>query len=142
MKFLLCTLAFLGAVSSQASGSCPFPFGTENFAVKVQEAIASKKTCGEASDLAIACARGSSMDSQFVSAAMVPCEQRINAASSEVQKIVSSTSDLCTKKYAKSQGTLAISERAFCRLSVAQMYDDLLSDADDVDAEAGIENLE
>jgi hypothetical protein len=105
---------------------CPVKFGTEGFSDQVNKAIEAQKTCQEASSVTEACAMGSRMDAGFVASALKICNKRIDHANSKTQKLMAATVQLCVKKYAKSEGTIAISSRAFCSLSVARLFDELL----------------
>lgn len=128
MKKLLVIGLLLAGINSYGS-ECPVEFGSDNYLDDVQKIIKTKKSCSEASEIVEACAMGSSMDVQFVSAALNQCSKRINGSTS-VKALAKTSNELCIKKYKKSEGTLAMSARAFCQLEVAKLFDNLLSPAE------------
>ncbi len=128
MKNLFALMALLLSFNGFAV-ECPVQFGTDDYMDKVMAAIESQTTCRDASAMTEACAMGSSMDVQFVSSALKLCSKRVNR-SATVKKAVESANRLCTKKYAKSEGTLAMSARSFCLLEITELYDGLLSPAE------------
>ena len=129
MKKYLIMISALFSIGAFAEIECPIKFGSDDYMEKVSTIIESKKTCYEASQITQSCAMGSSMDVHFVNSALKICSKRIHL-SAFAQKSVDSANRLCIKKYAKSEGTLAMSARAFCLLEVTKLYDDLLAPAD------------
>jgi len=125
MKKVLIMMVILVSMNSYG-GECPIAFGNDDYMDKVLTAIESKKSCTEENEITEACAMGSSMDVQFVNSALKQCTKRVNR-SATVKKAVYDASNLCTKKYARSSGTLAMSARAFCQLEVTMLYDNLLA---------------
>jgi hypothetical protein len=129
MKNFLMVLSVFVSLNSFAAIDCPVNFESPNYAEKVQQLIESKKDCTGATEITEACAMGSSMDVQFVHSALRRCTKRINRSES-VKKAVDSANVLCSKKFSKSEGTFAMSARAFCQLDVAKLYDNLLTPAE------------
>jgi len=117
------------SINAMAETECPIKFGSNQYTDNVIAAIESKRSCSEASTIAEACAMGSSMDVQFVSSALKMCSKRINR-SATIKRVVDSANGLCIRKFSKSEGTLAVSARAFCQLDVTKLYDDLLAPAE------------
>lgn len=122
-------IAFILISMNAYTMECPVQFGVDDYIEKVSTAIETQNTCYEASEVTAACAMGSSADVQLVKSALKQCSKRIKRSAS-VKDAVKTANRLCIKKFAKSQGTVASSARAFCQLEVAKLYDALLTPAE------------
>jgi hypothetical protein len=128
-RFLLLASFFASAASAK---DCPVKFGDELFLDKVGAAIHATKTCGEAGELAQACALGASGDVATAVTAERKCGLDFwTKLTPDEKKHYNSLQAKCDAKYAGRDGTIYISAAAFCRLSVARFYSDLYTQPDD-----------
>ena len=127
-KTLLCTSALIlcSALSSVSfADECPVKDTMDG--EKIISTIAAAKSCYEASTVAESCAWGSSMDVQFVGAALKTCEKDFTKISKSNRAMYNALVSDCGKKYAKQQGTMYVSMTAFCSLSVAKTFSGIFS---------------
>lgn len=119
---------FLMNVSSVvfAQTDCPIIFGNDDYQEKVQAKIEKSKICQEAKELAESCGVGTSLDIQIVESALKVCNKKILKSGSVNINLFKSTTELCDKKYAHSEGSLANSAHSYCTLNVAELFDQLL----------------
>jgi hypothetical protein len=127
--FFLSALLFASTASAK---DCPVTFGDEMFLDKVATAIHAAKSCGEAGELAQACALGASGDVSTAVTAERKCGLDFwTKLTPEEKKHYNGLQAKCDAKYAGRDGTIYISAAAFCRLSVARLYSDLYTQPDD-----------
>lgn len=98
-----------------------------NDPVTFTKAISESSSCYLASKLAEACAWGSSLDVQTVSAAYGVCEGELNSYKPEKKLLglLSTMKDVCNDKYLNMDGTLYRSMNSYCHLSAIQWVVDL-----------------
>jgi len=79
-------------------------------------------SCYSASQLASACAYGSSMDVQTAGTAYGVCATELEKEnpSSELSGLLANMKSLCNKKYENAQGTMYRSMNSFCHLSAIE----------------------
>ncbi len=121
-------VTFLVTTGAYAAG-CPVSHEDVDYQEKVTQLIETASSCENASQIAVSCAWGSNIDLIFVQEAQQKCVSRINAHTS-VKALVSSSNQLCEKKFSGISGSLANSSRAFCFLDVSRFFDKLLSPAE------------
>ncbi len=129
-SFLLAAIALCTIFSAHAMDKCPVQFGTDDYLGKVADLITNSSSCYEASSIADACALGASGDVYTVSAAINRCKKDIPKMSAKDQATHDSLMQKCNDKYAHMEGTLYRSMNVFCQLSVAKLYNELLTPAD------------
>lgn len=127
LTFTLLSVSLFTSFSANALDACPVEFGNDNYLEKVAELATNAGSCWEASEVVEACALGASGDVFTVGAAIGRCEKDIPAMSRKDKKNYSYLKEKCNAKYDKMDGTMYRSMNAFCHLSVAKLYVDLLS---------------
>ncbi len=91
---------------------------------KVEAAIKRAHSCGQAADIAKACAWGSTIDLQFVEAAAPVCSGSVSLSAAD-KALHDKLVDACTTKYEDLGGTLALSVTAFCGLDIDVVFANL-----------------
>ncbi len=86
----------------------------------IREAIEQAGYCSNAVNIAKACAFGSSIDAQFVGAAIGVCSQSFDDMPASVDADYLALLERCDAKYQNEEGTISIA--AFCQLEVASMF--------------------
>ena len=126
MKSLLTLSAVLFSVSAFSMDNCPVAFNNPNFIDTVISLTAKTSNCDEAAELVSACALGTNADVEIVGAAIKRCEKGVvmNKTDKSVYTFLNSK---CSNKYASKEGSMYSSFTAFCKLSVTNLFTNLLS---------------
>lgn len=111
------------AASHAAAKECPVKNAGPEYLETVAKLI-DGKSCSEANNLALACALGASGDRVIVGAAITVCKKSF-AKHKEDTALFTKLVKRCAATYAKRDGTMAISEAAFCELSAATFFNQL-----------------
>lgn len=112
------TIMFSGSVLAQ--DACPFGYGSDKAFDALAKALSGAKSCGEAVKTMDECEWGSSADTQFAAIVVGKCEKSFFPGLSEAAKAnYEEEMQLCAYRYAKAEGTLAMSEAALCQVYVA-----------------------
>jgi hypothetical protein len=101
--------------------SCP----VESDPDKIEAAISKASSCGNAADLAGACAWGSSIDTQFAAAAGAVCAAETGELSAADAALHGQLTDACNALYTEGSGTLQLSVAAMCRLQIDVVFSTL-----------------
>jgi hypothetical protein len=113
-----------------AMDQCPVELGSNDYLEKVAKVITDADSCYAASDLAEACALGSSGDVYTVGAAIARCKKDMPVMSKDDAKMYKALNKKCGAKYSKLDGTMYRSMNAFCVLDVTKLFFDLLTPAE------------
>lgn len=89
---------------------------------KVIEAVEKSDGCYSAAKIARDCAWGSSADIRLAGAASAVCEKDFSKMGVKDKSTKQYMEKRCTEKYAKAEGTLAMSMRAHCFLGIAEFW--------------------
>jgi hypothetical protein len=90
---------------------------------KIQSAIDKATSCGNAADIASACAWGSSIDTQFAQGAIDKCAAEIGTLSAADQKLHDAVVAACDALYTEGSGTLQLAVAAMCRVQAEVVFD-------------------
>lgn len=122
-KIVCFCLAFI-ALSTASAIECADQNGQDIYSQpEVFTALIEKsETCYEATQLAEACAYGSSMDVMTAGTAYGVCEKELAAQnpSKKITKLLNDMQKECSEKYDKEEGTMYRSMNAFCQLSALE----------------------
>jgi hypothetical protein len=97
---------------------------------KTVRAISSASSCGSAADIAIACAWGSSIDTQFVAAASELCSGETGELTTADAALHDTLVESCNALYTEGSGTLQLSFSAHCRMQVDVVFNTLAGDVE------------
>lgn len=97
---------------------------------EVLEQINLTSSCYQASEVAKACAWGSSVDVGFVAAASEKCIKEVGAISKKDKRLLKTLNKRCNKTYASKQGTMFQSMNAFCQLDALTFVVNVIQGAD------------
>lgn len=94
----------------------------------IEKQVKEAKSCYEASNIVESCGAGSSMDSMTTSAAISLCDKltgKLSKADANLKKLMG---DRCSKVCnPQTDGTMCISQQAFCRLDVSKFLNSVNS---------------
>jgi len=110
-----------GGKADDTTSSCPVDGGAD----AIIAAIEGGGSCYTAAGIAEACAFGSSIDVQFVSAATEVCARGFGAMSAEARADHDALIERCSAKFADAEGTLYRSMTMFCQLEVTHLFSTL-----------------
>ncbi len=120
-KILVVPALVLAFANSSFAGECVDKKGKDITQTPevFQQLISEAGSCYEASDLAKACAWGSSLDVSTAGAAYDVCHKELTTAkpSKELTDLLTKMTSLCGQKYRNEEGTLYRSMHAYCNLS-------------------------
>ena len=125
MKSLLTLSAILFSVSAFSMDNCPVAVSNSNYIAKVVSLTAKTSSCEEASELATVCALGTSGDVEIVNAAIKRCEKGVVMTKTD-KSVYEYLSNKCDQKYSSQAGSMYTSFTAFCKLSVTNLFINLL----------------
>jgi hypothetical protein len=97
---------------------------------KIEHAIASASSCSSASDIAGACAWGSSIDTQFAAAASELCSGETGELTTADAALHDKLVESCNALYTEGSGTLQLSVAALCRMQVDVVFNTLAGDVE------------
>lgn len=130
MKMILTILLTIGVSLGASAAECVDQNGKDisHEPDVFQKLISAKATCSEATELAEACAYGSSIDVRTAGLAMNVCDKQIKAAkpSSQDQQLLKTMRARCGKKYDHMDGTMYLSMNAYCQLQATLWLSNLL----------------
>jgi len=130
IMFTAFAVPFLLAGSALAT-ECPFQIASDNYVEDVLSAIDKAETCNQASELAQACALGSSIDTTIAGQAEQKCDADFQKKLSKTERTTyDRLQKKCLKKYEAMEGSMYRSFHAFCRLRVAELYSTLYTPAE------------
>jgi hypothetical protein len=123
LKYLLSAVVVFSSVSSFAA-DCVDAKGQDiyNNPEVFTAMIKNAKSCNEATEIANACAWGSSLDVSTAGAAFNVCAKELikQSPNKKVSELLVTMRNTCTAKYAKLQGTMYRSMNAYCHLSALE----------------------
>lgn len=107
---------------------CPVQFPGESYSDEVVKLVEETTSCWAAAQLVDACAIGASADYYTTLAAREKCMADFNdKLSGSDRRVFNSLHAKCEAKYKGQEGTLYLSGKSFCHLSIDRLYSELFT---------------